>query len=469
MHGDVIMSQLTILTGATHHKEAFDAVSNGMAVKFVHDSENKFSENAVWVVTDEFGIIGHVTEGYVPSGFKAYGDEAVRSPDILNNVIRENKTYEAIIDGKRPNGCLILFKTISEEVVEEEEEDIMDKWEIGTNEEEYTLVGCGHFVRDKSIGDKVTIGVENYAIDADGDIKGTATAFNENGEGIGLFPQTERKFADCEAMGGKYVSGDEIKSKYASDLLITDGYVIIDISKDGRFIKLGLEPVEEPVKETNDNGDELYMKKAITYGFSKMGELITLYDVENITEEPVEPTIEAESLSSVETELVALNEEIRALAQEEEAIKAKKEALMAKREELASINAKRIKLIDAIASKLENLELPVLEAIQAVISSSTPEEDTSSSTKEFETEQFEDALSEIKAIEDLKTLHNRCQNLNSYLGKICTDIAHINEEAMQKGAIVYKRHMNKLDDVQINELNMAIQRQEKIIKGIVKA
>ena len=371
----------TVLVGVNHHLEQFSAVSNGMRVELVHDTENRYSQYAVSVVVDGIGVIGHMTENYVPTGFKHIADEVINSKTFINEVLAENKGFRAEILQKKPNGAVIGIVLDANDSNQQTEEDNMINWTENASEEVITVVGCAHNQTVKNVGDKVHIEVLNYAACPDGHVKGTSAVFNENGETIGVLPQSESKLQVLNENECVYLTNEQFKSKYASDIAQTEGYVIIDISECGRYVKLGTEVQEQVIEETENNKEELYMNKTIEYGINKMGELKTLYDVENIVEDVVkaetvdEVSIEAETVSSIEKQLKALNKEIRALSKKEEAIKAKKEALMAKREELAAINASRITLIENISVSLENLELPVLEAIQAVISSSGVEED----------------------------------------------------------------------------------------------
>lgn len=235
---------------ARHHNnnevcyEAFKKISdedNLQTIALYGDNEEMRFE-AIKKISDNLKLIQIVNLSRInDTDIQKAAIDRISDKDYLQRSIKHSFIHQEVRQ--------YAYKRISEmeNSVTSTNEKNMSKWQIGTNDEVYTLVGCGHFVVDKNIGDKVYIGVDNYSIDDDGKIRGTACAFNEDGEPIGLFPQSQERFADCEAMGGKYKSGDYIKEKYSSNTLISNGYVIIDISEDGRFIKLGFK--EELVEE----------------------------------------------------------------------------------------------------------------------------------------------------------------------------------------------------------------------------
>lgn len=376
--------KVTVLSGALRHREAFEGVFERMNVNLVPEPENEHDKNAIKVVADGLGCIGYVTAGYFPAGFKGYVGEAMINTDVKEELLDKNVAFKATIFDLKSNGCAIALETEEEIVTIKEEEDMSAKWEIGTNDEEFTLVGCGRWDSGVKVGDNVVIDVENYYIRANGKIGGTASAFTADGKKIGVFPQSDRKKADVEEMGGKVVSGDEIKEARASDTLINEGYFVVDISKDGRYVKVAfggfeLVPEEEEtpeavVEEINEEKEVKIMYEIIAIATNKMNELLTLYEVETIVEPVVEEETVVEATVDVLDELDALNASIRELKAQKDAIEAEMARKMARREELAKINAKRIKLIDAIRNELETLDISVLEAMKDCMPSSYKEE-----------------------------------------------------------------------------------------------
>ena len=370
-----------LVVGLHHHNDGlvFDC---GMPVSVVFDDHNEHSECAFQVLT-EGGLMG----GYLAESQFYWGSLATRLGAILSKELKEliNQGYsinDAVVEeirGRTLKSTKVVVKMTlneptetSEEVSEPMEEDNMDIEVIGSKDGLHTLVGVQYYANEVEIGQKVFLQIKNN----------TTFGVDVDGEPLGVFPQKDAKCDSVVELGCPLTRNSEIKNDASS---FDKEYIVVGFiteTKGNKVSKYCVIQLKSVVEATDDNQEELDMENVIAYGFAKMGELITLYDVENIIEPVIEPVTEAEALCSVEAELEVLNEEIRALMKEEEAIKAKKEALMAKREELASINAKRIKLIDAIIPKLENLELPVLEAIQAIISSSTPEEDKPSSFEE---------------------------------------------------------------------------------------
>ena len=461
----------TVLVGVNHHRNAYEGDRENMTVELVRDTENQFSMNAVAVKTVSGDVIGHVVENYFPTGFKHLSDEAIKSPELIKDVLDKNIEFEAFIMERKVNGAVIAINLKEEEVLEPIEEDIMDKWEIGTDKEEFTLVGCGHNAIVKSIGDKVSIGVYKYAIDVDGTIKGTASAFNEDGKVIGVFPQSEQKFKDCEEMGAKYIKGDKIKNDYASDLLETDGYVIVDISKDGRYVKCAKNVTEVVVEETTT--EEVVVEE----------ETVDEVSVETETEaEPVNESTEDSPMEDVPMSVVNAEKRIKEI---KDAISVKKDEIAELENDLAMWEEelqrieRRNTLIKAIKKDIFGCDDSQLEAILKIVQddvknceeeenpSSSSSDNETHSVDEWEKEAFEDALREIKSYDDLKSLYRDCNNPSKTIGKICLDIEHINLENQLKNGFIHKRFMEKLDDIQIAELNMAIHRQIKVIKGIL--
>lgn len=381
--------EIKVLVVGLHHHNNDLVFDCGMPVSVVFDDHNEHSDCAFKVLT-EGGLMG----GYLAESQFYWGSLATRLDAKLSFELKSlvNQGYtisEAVVEeirGRKLEHTKVVLKitlnepeTTSEEVVEPMEEDNMPVEVVGDREGLFTLVGVQYYVDELQIGQKVFLQIKNN----------TTYGVDVNGEPLGVFPQKDAKCDAVLDLGCPLTRNSEIKNDASS---FDKEYIVVGFiteTKGNKVSKYAVLQLKSVVEATDDNQEELSMENIIEYGFAKMGELKTLYDVENIVEPVVEPetsseevveeTVEAEALCSVEAELEVLNEEIKALMKEEEAIKAKREALMAKREELASINAKRTKLIDAIIPQLENLELPVLEAIQIVISSSAPEEDEPSS------------------------------------------------------------------------------------------
>ena len=370
-YGELKMKIEVILTG-TRYYNGFPCLDLGGEVRIEADEENAYSNNAFSISTLGGLRIGSVAENprYIPR--KMTSDITKLSPE-LKQLVNDGYTINKAVVKEIVRKMAVIEVELNEPVVSEEmEEPEMSIEVIGQKDGLFTLVGVQYYVNEVEIGTEVELRIVNN----------TTFAYTAEEEPLGVFPQKDAKCDAVINLGCPLTRNSEIKN---DGVAFEREYIVVGFiteTKGNKVSKYAVLQLKSVVEATDDNQEELDMENVIAYGFAKMGELITLYDVENIVEPVIEPVTEAEALCSVEAALEALNEEIRALMKEEEAIKAKKEALMAKREELASINAKRIKLIDAIIPKLENLELPVLEAIQAIISSSAPEEDIPSSFEE---------------------------------------------------------------------------------------
>lgn len=268
----------TVLTGSNYNLERFNSVSNGTKVELVHDKENEHSQYAVSVIAKGIGLIGHMYEAYVPAGVRQYEEELINSKTFIKEVLDKNLSFRAQIIQKKPNTAIIGIVVDADNSNDEMEKDNMIKWTENVSGEVVTLVGCSHNQTAKNIGDEIVLDVSRFSVTPDGRIKGTATAYTKDGQIMGVLPNSQAKITELEKMGVKFISGDKFKEQYASNVAKTEGYVVIDVSECGRYVKLG----------NQEDKEELSMERTITYGFSKMNELITLYDVENIVEEVID-------------------------------------------------------------------------------------------------------------------------------------------------------------------------------------
>ena len=479
-----------IVVGLHHHNDGlvFDC---GMPVSVVFDDHNEHSDCAFKVFT-EGGLFG----GYLAESQYYWGSLATKLGAKLSFEVKAliNQGYtisEAVVEeirGRALKYNKVVLKitlnepeTTSEVVSEEMEEDNMSVEVIGDREGLYTLVGVQYHRDEVEIGSKVLLTLKNN----------TTFGVDENGENIGVFPQKDTKCAQVEELGLPLERNSEIKQNavaFEREYIVVGFITETKGNKVSKYCVIQLKSVveaeteEEPVTEDIEVTDEVIelvtMLQSTNRGLMEAERIVEETTVDEVS---VEAETEVEPVTSGETMLKTRIEEIKTSIDVKKAeLNQLKSDLEMYEKELRDVEY-RNSLITEIRDNIFGMDTEDIKKIHQMVigdveSSSDEEEVSTSSNNEinnnevdnWETEIFESALNEIKNIESLEQLYRDCGNPDTIVGKIALDIENMNLEAVIKTGYVHKRNMDKLDDVQIAELNMAIHRQEKILKGIIE-
>lgn len=481
-----------ILTGTKYYR-GFPCLDLGGEVRIEFDEGNEHSNNAFGVFTVGGLQIGSVAENprYIPRVMTS--DITKLSPE-LKELLNDGYTIDKAVCSKIRNNMAVIEVTLNNpSPIEEMESEEMSIEVIGNKEGLYTLVGVQHYRDNVEIGSKVLLTLKNN----------TTFGVDENGGDIGVFPQKDTKCAQVEELGLPLKKNSEIKQDgvaFEREYIVVGFITTTKGNKVSKYAVIQLKSVveqeteAEPVTTENEVTDEVIslvtMLQSTNRGLLEAEEVIEQTTVDEVS---VEAETEAEmEVNEMEvSEILANDVTLKQWVAERNELINKvsdlNEKLKKAEEELEYTEAKigerveAMTLIHQIKEKLSSMEIEELREIHNKFiddgASSNEEDTTSSSNNEktndngvdnWETETFENALNEIKKYDSLEQLHRDCGNPNTIIGKIALDIENMNLEAVIKTGYVHKRHMDKLEDVQIAELNMAIHRQEKILKGIIE-
>ena len=242
------MQKEVIVTGIKYYQgiSAFE-VNQNVVVEF--DSENPFSNNAFSVFDESKGKLGSIAENpsYIPR--KICSDIT-----ILANELK-----------KLTNSGLKIVKSTVKEIIrnyviltiELEESVVLPK---EAKESIYTVVGTKYHSTNANVGDIVRFKVVN----------GTTTLFNENGDSLGVLPQSDKKIGELQSIEAPIVLNqvgrtdfNTLENVFVVSCVVEDKYIFLRELNEYDLIDNEIEAIEKEIALLEAKKERLLAKKEV--------------------------------------------------------------------------------------------------------------------------------------------------------------------------------------------------------------
>ena len=252
------MQKEVIVTGVKHYKgiNAFD-VGNEVVVEF--DSENPYSNNAFKVSDKNKARLGSVAENpsYIPR--KICSDLTILAKELKQLVNNGFKIVSATVKEIVRNYAILTVE-LKEPTIEETKDENVVVLPRKAKESIYTVVGTKYHSTNANVGDIVRFKVVN----------GTTTLFNENGDSLGVLPQSDEKIGELQSIEAPIVLNqvartdfNTLENVFVVSYVVEDKYIFLRELNEYDLIDNEIEAIEKEIALLEAKKEKLLAKKEV--------------------------------------------------------------------------------------------------------------------------------------------------------------------------------------------------------------